>query len=247
MGWKTSRWLVVLLGAAVGGMALASCSKSASLGVPRSATSEPPRSVEVVHEACDVNSSSAQRTDANGDGKPELTTVMSGGRQACRAMDLNHDGRIDRYAYYDRDGLLRRVESDYDRDGRIDEIALYRAGVLAEKHREMNLDGRLDAWVYYENGAPVKQERDTDGDGYVDEWWQYSPGKEPGDPPCVVVVKDLDGDGTPDPGTMIDSCRPPSDALAPGTLPVYDTGSASAPPPPPPAPPPPPPPAGSAP
>ncbi|MDW8249310.1 MAG: VCBS repeat-containing protein [Myxococcales bacterium] len=242
MGSKTSRWFPVLWTAVVGGLVLVSCSKTVSLGPTRTAEGIPSRAVAVVHEPCEVGSPSAQKMDANGDGKPELITVTSGGRQVCRAMDLNHDGRIDRYAYYDRDGLLRRVESDYDRDGRTDEIAIYRAGVLVEKHREMNLDGRLDAWVYYENGVLVKQERDTDGDGHVDEWWQYSPGKEPGDPPCVVIVKDIDGDGTPDPGTLIDSCRPPSEVLAPGTLPVYDTGSASAPPPPPP---PPPPPAGS--
>jgi hypothetical protein len=249
MGLKFSRWMVLAAALSGGVLGLASCSKSLSAGGARTAKDTTKRAIEVVHEACDVSSSSAKRNDANGDGKPELITVMAGGRQVCRAMDLNLDGRIDRYAYYDNEGQLRRVESDYDRDGRTDEIALYQGGVLVEKHREMNLDGKLDAWVYYENGALLKQERDTDGDGRVDEWWQYSPGKTPGDPPCVVVSKDIDGDGLPEPASQIDSCKPPADALAPGAIPVYDTGSASAAPPPPPpaAPPPPPPPASSAP
>lgn len=239
MGSRTSRWFVLVGVVFAGATALASCSQSLSTGA-KSAKDSTRRSIEVVHEACDTSSSSAQKTDANQDGKPELITVMSGGRQVCRAMDLNFDGRMDRYTYYDKDGQLRRIESDYDRDGRTDEIALYQGGVLVEKHREMNLDGKLDAWVYYENGTPTKQERDTDGDGRVDEWWQYGPSQEPGGPPCVVVSKDIDGDGLPEPASQIDSCKPPPDAMMPGAIPTYDTGatSGSALPPPPPPPPP---------
>jgi hypothetical protein len=230
--------VVLVLGGAMG---LASCSQTLSAGA-KSGKGDTRRAVEVVHEACDVGSSSAIKQDANGDGRPELITVNAGGQLHCRAMDLNNDGLIDRYAYYDGSGQLRRVESDYDRDGKFDEIALYQGGVLVEKHREMNLDGKLDAWVYYENNTVTKQERDTDGDGRVDEWWQYSPPKEAGEPPCVVVSRDIDGDGLPEPASQIDSCKPPADALAPGAIPIYDSASAAPPPPPPSALPPPPPP-----
>lgn len=250
MGSKTSRWVGLLGVVAAGATVLASCSHSLSQGA-KTTGDNVRRSIEVVHDACDINASSARRIDANQDGKADLITVESGGRPVCRAMDLNFDGKMDRYAYYDSEGQLRRVESDYDRDGRTDEIALYQAGMVVEKQREMNLDGKLDAWAYYENGVLVRQERDTDGDGRVDEWWQYSPSKEPGGPPCVVVSKDIDGDGLPEPATQIDSCKPPPDAVMPGAIPVYDSGAASAsgsaalppPPPPPPLPPPPPPPA----
>ncbi|RYE80313.1 MAG: hypothetical protein EOO74_02330, partial [Myxococcales bacterium] len=117
-------WLALGLATAL----LASCSQSLSTGA-KSGRDGTRRSVEVVHEACDVSSSSAQRTDVNGDGKPELVAVMKGGALFCQAMDLNLDGTIDRYAYYENGGQLRRTESDYDRDGRTDEIALYRGGV----------------------------------------------------------------------------------------------------------------------
>lgn len=209
-------WLVASLGAA-------SCSKSVSVGSPKTPRDAAKRSVAVVHEPCDA-AKAAQKTDANGDGKAEISTVMSGGRMECQAMDLNFDGSVDRYTYYDASGQLRRVESDYDRDGRTDEIALYQGGVLVERQREMNLDGRLDSWVFYENGAAVRQERDTDGDGRVDEWWQYTGSKGQDGTPCVIVSKDIDGDGIPEPSSQIDSCKP-TDNYAP-PIPPAPSGSA---------------------
>ena len=49
-------------------------------------------------------------------------------------------------------GAIRARESDFDRDGRIDEIAYYTAGVVVRKDRETNLDGKLDTWDFYEGG-----------------------------------------------------------------------------------------------
>src|SRR5262245_9786481 len=75
---------------------------------------------QIVHEECDVASASSTY-DANGDGRPDATVVSDGGREVCRALDLNFDGTIDSWVYYDGGGQVRRRESDYDRDGRVDE------------------------------------------------------------------------------------------------------------------------------
>src|SRR5262245_39705937 len=94
------------------------------------------RDTRIVHEPCDGESKSAQRIDANGDGKPDIVHVMSGSREVCRIVDLNLDGAVDAFIYYDERGQERRRESDFDRDGRADEVALSQGGVVIRKERE---------------------------------------------------------------------------------------------------------------
>src|SRR5262249_34773354 len=84
----------------------------------------------IEHESCDVTSGSAEKLDTNGDGKPDIVRVMSGGREVCRMVDLNHDDKPDSYLYFDANGAIRRREPDFDRAGRVDEIAEYSRGVV---------------------------------------------------------------------------------------------------------------------
>jgi hypothetical protein len=79
------------------------------------------------HEPCDAAASGAQRVDTNGDGKPDIVSVMSGAHETCRVVDLNHDDKPDSFIYFDGGNNIRRRESDYDRDGKIDEIAYFTA------------------------------------------------------------------------------------------------------------------------
>src|SRR5690606_19023761 len=139
--------------------------------------------------------------DANGDGKPDIVQVKSGGREVCRTADLNFDGRLDRITFFDANGKIRRVESDFDRDGRIDELAFFDTGTLKEKHRATTLDGKLDTWEFYEKGQVARTERDENGDGFIDQWWEY-PSRG-----CPLIHMDTDGDGRPDPGASIDYCK----------------------------------------
>lgn len=214
------------------------------------------RDTTVVHEPCDGASSSAQKVDVNGDGKPDIIHVMSGGKEVCRIVDLNMDGAVDAFIYYDDQGRERRRESDFDRDGRADEIAIFEGGQLKLKMRETNFDNKIDTWDHYEGGRLVKRERDSDGDGVVDQWWNFN---NPANPKCAIVASDRNADGKPDPESVVDLCgesygvkggaaqgaAPPGSA-APGAPPP--SGAPVAPPPPPPpsaapaAPPPPPPP-----
>jgi hypothetical protein len=203
--------------------------------------------LEITHEACDTASSSAQRIDVNGDGRPDIIHVMSGGKEVCRVVDLNMDGRPDVFIYYDDAGNERRRESDFDRDGRPDEIDVFKNGVVVEKDREMNFDGKLDTWDTYQEGPLVKRERDTNADGIVDQWWDFY---DASDPKCAIVSNDVNQDGEPDPQTAVDLCKEaqPLPPLAPmGSSSSAPSASAPIPPPPPPPaptpPPPPPPPA----
>jgi len=160
------------------------------------------RETEIVHEDCDVESDRSERLDANGDGKADVTIVRIGNRELCRALDLNFDGIADSWIYLEDNGLhTRRRERDYDRDGRIDEIALFKNGELVEKQLATLMTNRLDTWEYYARGRLVRTERDSDGDRLVDQWWEY---RQPG---CPMIHADANRDGRPDPEISVDYCR----------------------------------------
>lgn len=164
-------------------------------------------------EGCQVNAKGAQKLDANGDGRPEVVRVMVKGREVCRIADLNLDGKVDRTSYFSESSELRRVESDFDRDGRIDEIALFSNGIPTEKRSAVTMDGRIDTWDYFTGGKLTRTERDQNGDGVVDQWWEYP---RQG---CPLVHMDRDGDGRPDPGASIDYCKATGETVGPVTPP----------------------------
>jgi hypothetical protein len=178
--------------------------------------------ITVDHEPCDMGSSGAQKVDTNGDGRPDFIRVMSGGREVCRVVDLNHDGRPDSYIYLDANGAIRRTESDFDRDSVIDEIAHYQGGVIVRKDRETNLDKRLDTWDLYQGGKVTQRLRDSDANGKVDQWWTWP---NPDKPECPVIASDHDGDGQPDPNSVIDVCSVGATGI--GAAPDAGTAGAS--------------------
>ncbi len=159
------------------------------------------RETKIELEACVGSGSSSESIDANGDGKPEIVRALKGKVEVCRTVDLNFDGRVDRTVFYDEKGKERRVESDFDRDGLVDEIATYEAGVIALKSRMTTLDGKLDTWEFFEKGILARTERDENGDGIIDQWWEY-PTRG-----CPLIHVDENGDGRPDPGASIDYCK----------------------------------------
>lgn len=159
------------------------------------------RETKIVLEKCDTGSQSAENIDANGDGRPDIVRVKEGNREICRTADLNFDGKVDRTTFFDAQQKTRRIESDFDRDGRVDEISIMVGGVLKEKHRATTMDGKLDTWEFFENGKLVRTERDENGDGFIDQWWEYPKSG------CPLIHVDTDGDGRPDPGASIDYCK----------------------------------------
>ncbi len=180
---------------------LAGCGGAASGKVGSADQVAGPRPTEIIHEECDIEASNAERLDANGDGVADVTSVKSGNQLSCQAFDLNFDGKVDSWVYFEPTGQVRRRESDYDRDGRIDEIAIFKGGVLSEKLRATTLNNRLDTWDFFSNGVLARSERDSDGDSVVDQWWEYPK------PDCPLIHSDVDGDGRPDPGATIDFCK----------------------------------------
>jgi hypothetical protein len=193
----------VRLVAALVTLSAPACSSSDTGAVPPATVTGNERDTEIKHEPCDGKSASAQRIDVNGDGQPDIIHVMQAGREVCRIVDMNLDGAIDAYIYYDAAGLERRRESDFDRDGRADEVTYFQAGAPSRKERETNFDNKIDTWDYYEYGRLVRRERDSDGDRVIDQWWSFD---RPTEPMCATVANDRNADGKPDPGTVVDLC-----------------------------------------
>ncbi|MBI4953157.1 MAG: hypothetical protein HY908_14075 [Myxococcales bacterium] len=185
------------------------CKSSGDAKSPDEAAKKP-RDTEMVHQACDLESSGASVLDADRDGRPEIIRVTSGAREVCRAIDINGDGGIDFFNYFDAEGRLTRRESGFDRDNRPEQIAYYEGGQIVRRERETNFDGKLDTWDYYEGGRLVREERDATADGFVDQWWDFD---RPAEPECARVRSDADADGQPDAEEPIDTCA--SDAFRP--------------------------------
>jgi hypothetical protein len=178
----------------------AGCSGSAGAGAGAATGGVTRRDTAIKHEACDT-AGATEKIDANSDGRPDIFIVRSGAVETCRAVDLNFDGVIDTYSYNDSSGRLRRREYDYDKDGQIDEIATYQAGILMEKSQATSMAQKLDTWDFYKAGALARTERDSNGDGIIDQWWEYT---QPG---CPMIHSDVNNDGKPDPGATVDYCK----------------------------------------
>lgn len=195
------------------------------------------RDVSFHHDDCAPNGDS-KTVDVNNDGRADIVHVMKDGREACRIVDLNFDGAVDVYIYYDEKGQERRREADFDRDGRPDQITILKDGQIVENDRETNFDDKIDTWDYYQNGVIVRRERDSDGDAIIDQWWQFY---DPNRPKCATVAVDHNADGKPDADGQVDLCNeggvatganaPPPGApttTAAPTAPGAPTGSAPA-------------------
>ncbi|MEO6602146.1 MAG: hypothetical protein ABIQ16_19855 [Polyangiaceae bacterium] len=216
-GSRTLTWAVLLIGA---GFQLG-CN-SAGKSVNSAGNTITTRDTAVTHEPCDITSAHLDKVDVNGDGKPDITIVLENGREVCRAVDLNFDGVIDSYSYFDASGQLRRRENDYDKDGQIDEISLFKGGQIAEKDQSTALARHLDTWDFYQAGVLARTERDSNGDGVIDQWWEYP---KPG---CPLIHADVNNDGRPDPGATIDYCKetgyvPPERAEKTAASPTFES------------------------
>jgi hypothetical protein len=190
-------WALLLLGASF----QLGCNDAGGAGANAPGSGITRRDTAVTHESCDTKSAGTEKIDANNDGKPDIFIVRDGSRELCRAVDLNFDGVIDSYTYFDASGQVRRRENDYDKDGQIDEISVFKAGQIAEKDQSTALALHLDTWDFYQAGVLVRTERDSNGDGIIDHWWEYP---KPG---CPLIHADVNNDGRPDPGATIDYCK----------------------------------------
>jgi hypothetical protein len=199
-------------------------------GVGNAKLPEGVRSQSIEHESCDEAGHKVEVVDVNGDGKPDIRRVYDGAQEVCRISDLNRDGKPDLFEYYDKAGQLRRREADYDDNGIVNAIEIYENGKLVRAELDTTNQGRIDTWDTFDpaTGKRIKRERDSSGDGRVDQWWTY-------DGDVATIALDKNGDGKPDPDTVVTLGGSGAPAPAPSAA---DAGPTEPPPPaaPPPAP-----------
>jgi hypothetical protein len=142
--------------------------------------------------------------DRNHNGVIDTWTDMDGTRPVMSRIDLNEDGRIDRWEYYDANGKLLKVGFSRKDDGKPDAWAF--AGPDDKVSRvEISSTGdekKIDRWEHYDasqvgprgdpTGALVSAEEDTNGDGRPDKWVTYENGE------IKSVAFDENADGKPD-------------------------------------------------
>jgi len=164
--------------------------------------------------------------DLTRSGKPNVWKYTRRGadgkeRVVRRESDLNHDGRIDVWEYFDDAGALERQIVDLDFDGKADAVLHFEKGQLVRKELSFGFDGKPHVVAYYEKGKLVRKEKDDNGDGKIDTW-EYWEGGE-----LDRVGVDIDGDGKVDRwearrGPPADGAAGP--AAAPAATPPAATG-----------------------
>lgn len=107
--------------------------------------------------------------------------------------DVDFDGRIDIYEYYNGEGVIVEEEMNLDFDSAIDVVRYYREDGLLRRALAVGFSGELSVIKFYDNeGNILRIERDSDFNGQIDTWEYFE------DNQIVRVARDEDGDGTPE-------------------------------------------------
>jgi antitoxin component YwqK of YwqJK toxin-antitoxin module len=142
--------------------------------------------------------------DRNKNGTIDTWTDMDGARPVQSRIDLDEDGKIDRWEYYDEQGKLARVGFSRKKDGKADAWAYPGPdGKIARIEISSTSDEKkIDRWEHYDAskagndpnnpGALVSADEDTNADGKPDKWETYENGA------IKSVAFDENGDGKPD-------------------------------------------------
>jgi antitoxin component YwqK of YwqJK toxin-antitoxin module len=132
--------------------------------------------------------------DRNKNGVIDTWTEMDGSKALRARIDLDEDGKIDRWEYYDDQGQLAKVGFSRKNDGTVDAWAFSGPdGQVARIEIASTGDpAKIDRREYYANGELVRAEEDTDGNGRVDKWETYEHGA------LKTAAMDENGDGRPD-------------------------------------------------
>jgi hypothetical protein len=134
-------------------------------------------------------------SDRNGNGKVDTWTDMDGARPIRSRIDVDEDGRIDRWEYYDSAGRLVKVGFSRQRRDKPDAWAYSRQDGSLERVDVSSTsdEDRIDRHEYYENGRMVRSEEDANRDGRIDTWTTYD-----ADGGVAIAAFDEDRDGRPD-------------------------------------------------
>ncbi len=222
------------MGASVAGPAVSVCVSCGGSGAAALNAKAPVSRIETLdHEACSESGRRVELLDTNNDQRPDIRRVLdtSTGHEVCRAVDLNHDGKMDLYEYFNADASVRRREFCYDDTAAVNAIELYQGGKLVQRKYDTTGHHKIDTWDWFDGSLPLdaksglpahpsRRERDTTGDGAIDQWWTWEGEK-------VTIATDHNHDGKPDVSSAV--VLGGDDAGPAPSVPAFDAGALSPP------------------
>jgi len=137
--------------------------------------------------------------DANKNGKNDTVSYMDGTRIIRVELDLDENGKTERWDFYRPDGTLEKVGFASRNDGVMDSQAFYATGhVLDRIEISTKRDGRFDRTEFYENSVLVRSQDDVNGDGRPDKWDSYTPRPDhaAGEPAYAISSSAFDDSGS---------------------------------------------------
>ena len=137
--------------------------------------------------------------DANRNGTIESISHMDGTRIVRIELDLDENGKTDRWDFYRPDRQLEKIGFSRLNDGVMDARVFYQAeGGLARIEVSTRRDGRFDRTEFYRDGVLDRTADDTNGDGQPDKWETYRPlpNAGPGEPAYAITSSAFDDTGS---------------------------------------------------
>lgn len=137
--------------------------------------------------------------DANKNGTNDAVSHMNGTRIVRIDLDLDENGKVERWDFYAPDQTLEKVGLSSVNDGVMDAQAFYSPdGVLARMEVSTRRDGRFDRIEVYDRGVLARTEEDTNRDGRPDKWETYTPNRKAGcnEPAYAITSTALDDTGS---------------------------------------------------
>jgi hypothetical protein len=124
---------------------------------------------------------------------------MDGARIRRVELDLDENGKVDRWDFYRPDGALEKIGLASGSTGVMDSQAFYTpTGELQRIEISTKHDGRFDRVEFYQQNMLVRSQDDTNGDGRPDKWDEYTPypNHRPGEPAFRITATAFDDIGS---------------------------------------------------
>lgn len=123
-----------------------------------------------------------ERIDTNEDGVKDKFVRYRDGVKVKVLVDRDHNGKVDRWHFYNSEGQLKRTEYDKNGDETPDENKYWMQGrELVWRETDRNFDGKVDKRVLSHYGhdrtlkilryKPIEKEEDNDFDGIIDSYF----------------------------------------------------------------------------
>lgn len=138
--------------------------------------------------------------DANKNGTNDSTSYMDGTRIVRIELDLDENGKVERWDIYNGDRTIQKVGLASRNDGVMDSQAFYSPdGVVQRIEVSTARNERFNRVEFYNSDEVlVRSEEDTNGDGRPDKWDTFGPVEKPvaGLPAYTITSSAFDEKGT---------------------------------------------------